>query len=413
MKTLGILLIILGLFMGISAQTDVSPPLDDQLNGIEMFISASRGLPIVTPTIRQFPTREEAVTFITTSYEADLSPEIAMREELFYRALGFVAPDFDMREFYSGFLSQQVAGYYDTETKHMNTILMSGGVLGDELPFLEQIIYAHEFTHALQDQHFDLSTLTQQTASNADQSLALTALIEGDATYMMQAFTFNLVQDNITNMGILLNDSISALGGATMPPNTPPIFIAEISFAYFEGMNFVGQVQVRGGWDAVNGVFENLPASSEHILHPQKYFDAELPIFVPAPDISETLSADWQQALTRTVGEFYLREYLKLHLRSRMAVDAAAGWNGDAITIYHQPTTDQVIWQWIIVWDTSDDTTEFVTAYQEFLETKFEMTADITADNEFCFASAIEAICVWVGENRTIIISAPDKDAID
>ncbi|HRF95506.1 MAG TPA: hypothetical protein PLZ51_09940, partial [Aggregatilineales bacterium] len=214
-------------------------------------------------------------------------------------------------------------------------------------------------------------------------------------------------------IGILLNDSMSALGGSMMPVNTPPIFIAEVSFAYFEGMNFVGQVQVRGGWDAVNGVFENLPASSEHILHPQKYFDAEMPLSVPAPDIRQVLSADWQQILTRTVGEFYLREYLKLHLRSRTAVDAAAGWNGDAITIYHLPATDQVIWQWTIAWDTSDDTTEFVTAYQEFLGTKFEMTADMTADNEFCFASAIEAICVWVGENRVNIISAPDKDTID
>jgi len=111
MKLLGIFLITIGLFIGASAQTIISPALDDHLTAIETYISETRGLPIITPVDRQFPTREEAIAFITAAYETELSPEIALEESLFYRALGFIPDDLNLREFYSAFMSDQVAGY--------------------------------------------------------------------------------------------------------------------------------------------------------------------------------------------------------------------------------------------------------------------------------------------------------------
>jgi hypothetical protein len=335
-----------------------------------------------------------------------LPPETALAETLFYRALGFVDADFNLREFYSGFLSDQVAGYYDTQAKTMNTILLTGDELGDELPFLEQIIYAHEFTHALQDQHFDLEGLFTQTSDNADQSLALTALIEGDATYMMQAFTFYLVSDNTSNIFALLNDSLSALGGSTMPLDTPPIFLAEVNFAYFEGMNFNSHIQQRAGWAGVNGVYENLPQSTEHILHPQKYIDGETPIAVSIADLQPIFGDDWQLAVTRTVGEFYLREYLKLVLPIRTANTASSGWGGDSLMIYHHPETNDIAWVMRIAWDTPADETEFITDYRTFLETRF----GIAPDDDFCVASSQHAICVSRHDNQTLITFAPNRD---
>lgn len=405
MKWLAFLLILIGLFISISAE-DISDDLDAQLNEIEAFIASARGLPILAPTTRLFPTREEAIAYITTSYESELPPETALTEALFYRALGFVEADFDLREFYSGFLSDQVAGYYDTQAKTMNTILLSGDELGDELPFLEQIIYAHEFTHALQDQHFDLERLFVQTSPNADQSLALTAVIEGDATYMMQAFTLQLVQNNTGNIFALLNDSLSALGGSTMPLDTPPIFLAEVNFAYFEGMNFISQVQLQAGWDGVNHVYANLPLSTEHILHPQKYLDGEAPIVISITDVQTILGDDWQLAVTRMAGEFYLREYLKLALPIRNATTASSGWNGDNLMIYHQPQTNGIAWVMRISWDTPADEVEFITDYIIFLETRYSASPD----DDFCVKSSLNTICVLRHDTDTVITSAPNRD---
>jgi len=399
--------IIFGLFSTLSAQ-GISDDLDTQLNEIEAFIATARGLPILTPTTRQFPTRDEAIAYITTSYESELSPEVATAETLFYRALGFVPPNFDLREFDSGFLSQQVAGYYDTQAKTMNTILLSGEALGDDLPFLEQIIYAHEFTHALQDQHFDLNAVFVQTSENPDQSLALTALIEGDATYMMQAFTFNLVQNSTGNIFSLLDDSLSVLGGSAMPLDTPPIFLAEVNFAYFEGMAFVSQIQLQGGWDGVNEVYKNLPVSTEQILHPQKYHDGELPADVMLEDVTPILGDGWGLVVNRTVGEFYLREYLKQSVSPREATTASMGWNGDSLMIYHQPQTNELAWGWALAWDSLQENVEFADTYTQFLETAFP-TWDF---GQACNQIDDQAMCFMATSDMIFIASAPDIQTV-
>ena len=61
----------------------------------------------------------------------------------------------------------------------------------------DQIVLAHETIHALpQDQAFDLEKL-QESAKNDDQSLAIQALIEGDASLGGAVY----MQENIPRCG--------------------------------------------------------------------------------------------------------------------------------------------------------------------------------------------------------------------
>lgn len=402
MKKFMLLFILIVFIIPASAQTVISPVLEQQLVGIETFISERRELPILTPVIRQFPTREEAIAFLVANSEDELPPEDATREGLFYRALGFIPADFELRQFIGEFLGDQVAGFYNTEDKTMNTILFSGGELGDSLPFFEQVIYAHEFTHALQDQHFDLQTLFEAVGDNADQASAVQALIEGDATYMMQAFTFYVVQNNLVNPA----EALSADIDTDMPEGTPDIFIAEVNFAYLEGMTFISTIQSRGGWDAVNDAFANLPQSTEQILHPQKYLAGEAPIIVELADMLPILGEGWEHIQTRTVGEFYLREYLDIHLRAPIARDAVAGWGGDSMAIYYQPDANSVAWTMGIVWDAPvlAEQDQFVDAYGEFLDVIFDEFAD---EGGICGFSDELAICFANTTTTTFITSAP------
>jgi hypothetical protein len=401
MKKLGIILIAIGLVIGASAQTIISPALDEHLTAIELYISETRQLPIITPVDRQFPTREEAIAYITAAYETEFSPEIALEETLFYRALGFIPDDLNLREFYSAFMSDQVAGYYDTITKSMNTILFSGGELGDELPAFEQIIYAHEFTHALQDQHFDLTVLQAQTQTT-DSSLALLALIEGDATYMMQTFTFHLMNTRADILSELM--AVTDLTNTAMLENTPPIFLAEVNFSYMEGLAFINSIQLRGGWDAVNALYSNIPVSTEQILHPEKYRAGELPIAVELGDMLPVLGDEWEMVVTRTVGEFYLREYLRNHLRGSIAVSSARGWGGDSLAIYHHADTDSIAWTMTIAWDSVDDEAEFARAYGEFLSIAYKQPTD----DGNCVVDVGIAVCFVSDGDMTTIASAPD-----
>ncbi|MGD1993097.1 MAG: hypothetical protein PVI59_07890, partial [Anaerolineae bacterium] len=69
-------------------------------------------------------------------------------------ALDLVEPNIDLQNVVQGILREQVVGYYDGE---QDAIYMVGNTDITALP--DQVLYAHEFTHALQDQRFDLASL--------------------------------------------------------------------------------------------------------------------------------------------------------------------------------------------------------------------------------------------------------------
>src|SRR5579864_492751 len=71
-------------------------------------------------------------------------------EELSMKKLGFLPREFNLREFLVKSTGQNVAGYYDEETKSISLL--------NWVPFdRQEPILAHELTHALQDQNYDLA----------------------------------------------------------------------------------------------------------------------------------------------------------------------------------------------------------------------------------------------------------------
>src|SRR5215470_20031431 len=69
--------------------------------------------------------------------------------ELSMKKLGFLPREFNLREFLVKSTGANVAGYYEDETK---TISLLNWVPADK----QEPILAHELTHALQDQNYDL-----------------------------------------------------------------------------------------------------------------------------------------------------------------------------------------------------------------------------------------------------------------
>ena len=60
----------------------------------------------------------------------------------------------------------------------------------------------------------------------------------------------------------------------------PDILKETLLFPYTSGLNMVLAAQTSGGWPAVNAMFARPPASTEQVLHPDKYAAAEAPIAV-------------------------------------------------------------------------------------------------------------------------------------
>lgn len=405
MKLLLLLVAFVGLWMTSVAEEDISPILDDHLTQIETFISQTRELPILAPIVRKFPTPEEVQTFIRNSYEEASANEDVITAGLFYRALGFVPADLDLFAVYADFIIDQVAGYYDPTTKEMNTILFSGEPLGDELPLLEQVIYAHEFAHALQDQHFDLIAV-QEASQNGDQAMAITALIEGDATYMMQAFMLDLMQKDPLAIRTLLNAD-ATLSGTDVMEDVPAIFLAEVQFAYLDGMRFITQLLANGGWARVNRAFENLPQTSAQILYPEKYLAGHIPQTITLPDALPLLGDDWQMVDERTVGAFYLREYLTRHVSTYWVYNLLRAWDGDAMTLYYHADSDSIGWLWGIAWESEGDNALFARLYASFLADEYT-TWDVTTACAMTVEDVQEAVCFVTTFDTTYIAFAPD-----
>ncbi len=401
-KTLLMIIMLLLLVGVVNAQDEVDPALEEQLVALEDITQTIRGLDALETVERVFPTRTETIEYLRTVYERDLPVEDAERAEAFYRALGFFTPDTDLREVYLTLLNSQVAGFYDPETKTMNVIPMIGETPGDSLSFTEQITYIHEFTHALQDQHFDLNALLPVELNNQpDRALAIRSLVEGDATATMTVYTQAVAERNPMAALSILTEGLAS-GTLFLPPGIPTILVAELTFPYEAGATFVSTLHGDGGWAAVDAAYANPPQTSEQIMHPEKYASGETAIPVEIGAVS--LGAEWTQAWNVTLGEFYLQEQIDAELAPSRANRAAAGWGGDRFLVFTHG--DQVASLLKIVWDTPEDAPEFNDIYAAYAEARFGTEAQAG-----CWSSVDEVLCLYAdSDGSSVVVTAPTLD---
>ncbi len=393
-----------------SAQ-EISPDLQSQLDLLERYTVNARDLSLEQPVEHRFPSRAEAIAEIRQTTADALPPEEGQRLSDFYIAFDLLPPGSDYISLYLDTLEYQVAGFYDSESKVMNTLLINGGELGDELPLLEQITYVHEFTHALQDQHFDINALDASTRENRDQSLAFTSLVEGDATVVMNDYTQVLAARNPFGVALeLLGQGIQA-GALSLPPGLPDIMVSELLGYYTNGAAFVTTLYADGGWDEVDKAYVDLPQSSEQILHPDKYLSAEGPL--PVDFVAPPLETGWSLIWDTTLGEFYLRHILAEQIPQAKARDAAAGWGGDHVQIYQQADTGALAWSLAVTWDGTADSQEFVNALNDYSAARYAGVDPQIDGHQTCWTSASDALCLLDHGGTQFLAYAPTLDMVE
>jgi hypothetical protein len=144
---------------------------------------------------------------------------------------------------------------------------------------------AHELTHALQDQHFNLRRFQKWPHGDSDAQLAAHSLIEGDATLAMMVY---MAKNPLVALAFTrsLNTGVS-----TEQFNQAPRALREsLIFPYLQGSQWATSVYKRDGFAGLSKAFTNLPLSTEQILHPEKYFANERPLKITLPDMSSLLN---------------------------------------------------------------------------------------------------------------------------
>jgi hypothetical protein len=228
------------------------------------------------------------------------------------------------------------------------------------LGVLEQITFAHEFDHALQDQSFDLTKLGTAVADQGDRSLARLSVAEGDATLLMTDWA----RTALTPLQLLQYLQQATAGNQQAELDTLPASLrAQLFFPYTSGLAFVQRAFTQGGWPAVDAIYAHPPDSTEQILHPEKYAAGERPVTVSVPaDLARRLGGGWKVELQDTFGEFGLQTWLAAAggLDAQTAADAAAGWGGDRVVLVSHGDAFAIAIE--TVWDTTADAQAFADA---------------------------------------------------
>ncbi|HEX8162829.1 MAG TPA: hypothetical protein VF538_13235 [Pyrinomonadaceae bacterium] len=326
--------------------------------------SELRKLPVLSAVKSGAQSRAEIEQMLLRSLDEESKPEELRAGELTMKKLGLIPADFGLRAFTVSVLTEQILGYYDPKTRQF--YLADWVDLDGQQPVL-----AHELTHALQDQHFDLRRFEHWRKGDADAEFAAKALVEGDAMFLMTLYVMKDPRRIINMM-----KSVSATSTAKIDA-APRALRESIIFPYDQGMAWVRQLHQRGGWKAVDDAYARLPQSTEQIIHPEKYFAREGPARVAPRDLTPALGRDWKQIDADVNGEWgyylILDQFLKDEKESKRA---AAGWGGDRYALYENQKTRETLLAQDTVWDTEQDAQEFLDAYAKRTELRYKTQPD-------------------------------------
>lgn len=225
----------------------------------------------------------------------------------------------------------------------------------------EQLV-THEFVHALQDQHFDLMKLLTVRPYSFDRTEAVFAVIEGDAMNVQRRAEEGDAYGRRTLEEIARQETERFSQYRTEVGRWfPPLLIETFIFRYRDGTRFVEAVRRRGGERAVDELFLHPPASSEQVLHPDKYFQAEAPRDVQVDEAGFTGNG-WRISSSTSVGEIGVRGLLLAGVSEQEAVRGGAGWGGDRAYLF-EGDKGSTLFVWKTMWDRREDAEEFFRAY--------------------------------------------------
>ena len=354
----------------IPVSDDLPPEIAQQMDLIQEQVSELRGLSPISPVDRLLLTREELRQRLIADFNEDYSPEEAQEDAIILSAFGLLEKDFDLFQFFLDLYTEQISGFYDTEAKEMYVVLENsfGG--------MQRLTYAHEYVHALQDQHFDIREgmgyNDEACEEDSERCAAIRAVLEGDASLMeLHWFSVYATQQDF-------DDIQKHFQGYDSPifDRAPAFIQQDLLFPYLQGQNFVEYIFQYGGWEAVDRVYSDLPVSTEQILHPERYPDIK-PIVFDLPDLTPATGENWREIDRGVVGEWYTYLILahghdpQARLDGQHAQSAAEGWGGDAYLVLYNDEKQESAMVVVTIWEDEVEASEFADSFQQYTSARF------------------------------------------
>jgi hypothetical protein len=302
----------------------------------------------------------------------------------------------------------QAAGVYVPDQEQLYVAIGRQEIGADD-----QALLGHAYAHALQDQHFDLGAMDAR-ATSADATLAVQALVEGDATLLAALYRYeDLTMADWRHLEGLILEAEPPGYGEELDRSEGWVWLQR--FPYREGRRFAEALFQAGGWEAINRAYADPPRSTEQVLHPERYLgERDEPTRIVVPELGAVLGEDWRMLLEDTLGEFVVGLYLDLLLPEEVAWRAADGWDGDTFAVWEHAGGNQVL-VWRTIWDSTAEAVEFEHALSALIPQRYLPAWPVDPPRGLTgrwWETDAGAVCVSRVARYVITVRAPDVSAL-
>lgn len=239
-----------------------------QLAAVTERVEALRALELVDPVDPQMLSGDAFSARLTALVSEEYPEADADADRRVLTALGAVEEDVDLRALRLDLIGEHAGGFYSSDT---GELVVRADDDGAPLTPAEQVILAHELQHAVADQTLGLP-LDGDTVATGDPARAALALIEGDASLLMQQFALDAL-DFADQLAVAIDPSVTT--SRARIGDYPEYLQRELVFPYTVGMAFVCGLYAEGGWPAVDAAYTDLPTTTAQILWPERYTAGE------------------------------------------------------------------------------------------------------------------------------------------
>jgi hypothetical protein len=304
------------------------------------FASKDTGLPIKKKVKRTIVSRPQVEKYIGDKFKDDADRIRFERSELVQKKFGLLPRTFDLHSFLIKLLTEQVAGYYDEKTRTMN-------LLDWNEPEMQRPVMAHELTHALQDQSFNLEKMSKHDDEiekrgledldglirNDEESTCRSAVLEGQAMIVLLDYVLAPQGQSVEKMPQvveMMQSSMDKSRGSPVFDSAPLLLQEELAFPYRQGMKFIKDLLVAGGKPlAYTGVLGRMPQTTREIMEPKEYLAGRRVPPLLLPDLS-FLKKDYEPYDAGAVGQLDVSILLRIYADEALDKRLSTEWRGGA-----------------------------------------------------------------------------------
>jgi hypothetical protein len=353
------------------------------------FASKATLLPLKHPVKKAMVSRAEVEKYIDDKFKDDIDRIRFERSELVLKKFGLLPRTFDLHTFLIKLLGEQVAGYYDEKTKTINLL--------DWVQMeMQKPVMAHELTHALQDQSFDLEKLTKKNEAiekrgpedaNAlikidEESSCRSAVMEGQAMIVLVDYILAPAKRSVEDSPSFVDLMIAQMdkhGESPLFDSAPLILKEELVFPYSRGMKFIQQLLIHGGKElAYTGVVARMPQTSREILQPEEYLAGHRIAPLLLPDLN-MLKKDYDPYDAGAMGQLDVSILLKQYANDEIANRLSPEWRGGSYYAAGRKgakpsdpnSSGHIGLLYVSKWSSAEVATEFAKVYASGLKTRY------------------------------------------